>query len=217
MKEKPLLFSGPMVRAILDGRKTQTRRVFKNENGEAKISTDVSRVDVSVNGVASLMFPLADGTLHPKSFTYKCPYGYPGTKLWVRETFEYCVRGADYTPGFEDYVAYRADNGAKMITPGLISTEDINGKWRPSIHMPRWASRISLEVTGVRMERLQDISTEDIRAEGVDDGMTNPRMGKRHDASMRMAWQALWESINGPDSWAASPWVWIVEFKRVSE
>jgi len=206
MKEKPIIFSGPMVSAILEGRKTQTRRVVKPQPDGSPYWTFHKEIGA--------FFP---ANYESKPAFLKCPYGQTGDRLWVRETFEYCVRGADYPPGFEDYVAYRADNGAKMITPGLISTEDINGKWRPSIHMPRWASRISLEVTGVRMERLQDISTEDIRAEGVDDGMTNPRMGKRHDASMRMAWQALWESINGPDSWAASPWVWIVEFKRVSE
>ena len=187
MKERPILFSAPMVRAILDGRKTQTRRVAKNvvavhsKTGEALTQTD---------------------SLGPR---IRCPYGQPGDRLWVREThFINDFRGADI-PADER-------NDAEIVFAAtdmdyVRNLEDDEGfAWRPSIHMPRWASRITLEITGVRVERLNDISEADCRAEGLADNVDRAHHWYR----------VLWEQINGPGSWNANPWVWVVEFKRVS-
>ena len=164
MTERPILFSAPMVRAILDGNKTQTRRVVK-------LKPDYMETFLRLpNKVAC------------------CPYGQPGGRLWVRETFEDCESA------LHSCVLYRADGG----TPGT--------KWTPSIHMPRWASRITLEITGVRVERLQDISEED----AISEGTPFPCGG------WVGGYQKLWESIHGPGSWDLNPWVWVVEFKRVT-
>lgn len=203
MKERPILFSGPMVRAILDGRKTQTRRIYRGT-------------------------PTIDGERHPdgsgETWTDwgRCPYGVPGDRLWVRETW-YC----------DDYRVQRGPflevDGAKEMTvyaaDGPAGYEDGEPKWRPSIHMPRWASRITLEVTGVRVERLQDISEADAVAEGcmsdVDQlkGLSHLRGSDAARAlpsrllSARDAYRYLWLDINGPGSWDANPWVWVVEFR----
>lgn len=162
MKERPILFSGPMVRAILDGRKTQTRRVVKPRQGM-----------------------LDDWTGLP------CPYGKPGDRLWVRET---C-----YFEQPHGEVIYRADPGSEKA----LDPEFTGLRWRPSIHMPRWASRITLEIVNVRVERLQDIRVDDARAEGVTAKW--PVHGFRN----------LWQSINGFGSWDANPWVWVVEFRNM--
>jgi hypothetical protein len=213
MKERAIIFSAPMVRAILAGPKTQTRREVKvpgvksnlwggplNYRGVAIVRADVDYL--SVPGVGSVF----------------CPYGQPGDRLFVREAFRLCqeadeVSPRDSDPGYR--VWYEAD---KPHQPGA-------GRLRPSIHMPRWASRITLEVTGVRVERLQDISKADAVAEGVrpdcrclpdDDTAAFNRIGKVRGNSFPIArYAALWESINGPGSWDANPWVWVVEFKRV--
>lgn len=196
-KERPILFSAPMVRAILDGRKTQTRRVVKFYG-----LTDVHR---RLDG--SFSFETAGG-----STLVKCPYGKPGDSLWVRETHARCP-GNMFTPPH-----YLADGPMPSISErhdaGLLRTF-------PSIHMPRWASRIDLLITGVRVERLQDISEADAAAEGL---KSWPHKGGRaygYDGglqdghgSARGAFWHLWESINGPESWSANPWVWVVEFKR---
>lgn len=173
MKERPILFSGPMVRAILEGRKTQTRRVVKPQPAHIAGIGTVLNID-TITGKA-------------------CPYGKPGDRLWVRETWD-GVR----LDGGGALVSYRAD-GDKPVTD--------DGRWHPSIHMPRWASRITLEVVSVRVERLQEISEEDAMAEGVALA-ENYRGPVAHFAS-------LWEQINGLGSWNANPWVWVVEFRRV--
>jgi hypothetical protein len=141
-----------------------------------------------------------------------CPYGKPGDRLWVRETH------FKYGGGF----IYRADYG--NLTP---ISDGIGGPWKPSIHMPRVASRISLEITGVRVDRLQDISNEDCVAEGITAIGKGVRMpdGRYAQAgryetkasTVRQLYSELWESINGPDSWAANPWVWVVEFWRCEQ
>lgn len=177
MKERPTLFSGPMVRAILEGRKTQTRRAVKFQwcgSGEA--------------------------LMHQATFdpAYKCPYGQPGDRLWVRETFrskQQCGETIDWT--------YRADCPA--LTEYLFP-------WKPSIYMPRRASRITLEIMSVRGERLQDISEEDAKAEGCEWSQWSFPNSTRPGKS---AYRALWESINGPGSWDQNPWVWVIEFKEV--
>jgi hypothetical protein len=200
VKERPILFSAPMVRAILAGTKTQTRRVVKPD-GKYRLG----------------MVCPADGG------PSRCPYGAPGDRLWVRETFQPLL--AD---GFDhdecDWKTGRGYRCSYVATAGRIEVIDrddnITDRCKPGIHMPRWASRITLEVTGVRVERLQDISEADARAEGVSfvaDGCARFGVGGAPDSWCDCpvtAYCALWESINGKDSWAANPWVWVVEFKR---
>jgi hypothetical protein len=198
MKERPILFSAPMVRAILAGTKTQTRRVFKVE-GQPITSADES------------IQQWEDGSFHYESANalsgpYACPYGQPGDQLWVRETFSK-IEGQS-RPWIE--TDYRATyNHGDRLGDHL----SVGKGWKPAIHMPRAASRIDLEITRVRVERLKDISREDAEAEGaISWSMECP---SRVGAGPTTAFRALWNSINGDGSWAANPWVWVVEFKRV--
>jgi len=219
MKERPILFSAPMVRALLEGRKTQTRRVMK-----PRPPGDLMHV-VRLTSRAFFRFYGDDHS----AFAYDCPYGQPGDRLWVRETF-YCD-DFRYPDGPKDELRerleYRADHRCANWEAGCPCRDDQGrGGWRPSIHMPRWASRITLEVTDVRVERLQDISEEDAKAEGAEfhDGREVGHSGWRHDchhgfvyATAREGFAALWDSINGPDSWKANPWVWAITFSRRTE
>lgn len=219
MKERPIIFSGPMVRAILDGRKTQTRRVVKNP-GLPCATDDQHRDEFMRNG--------------------RCPYGYPGDRLWVRETCRAFERREDAIDG----VVYSADGAFRPIENtnkaadqwcDLYAYGKQRGRIVPSIHMPRWASRITLEVSGVRVERLQKITEADAVAEGLksvakdgklfkwgipdSDGCPgNDQPGSWHwhewEKSPIAAFRKLWASINGSDSWDANPWVWVIEFKR---
>jgi hypothetical protein len=192
VKERGILFSAPMVRALLDGRKTQTRRIVK----ERHLPSDENE------------------------YGRACPYGVPGDRLWVRETWaiDECGKRVSLSPetwsktGWPIHrLLYAADGDARVLA------------WnkRVSIHMPRWASRITLEVTDVRVQRLQDISEDDAKAEGYTtawlervaeagaDGPLGAPTQPRH-------WYAsLWDEINGPGSWAANPWVWAISFNRV--
>ncbi len=230
MKERPILFSAPMVRAILAGTKTQTRRAVKGWPLEW-LSPPIS---FSPEYVA-----------HPENDA--CPYGQPGDRLWVREAWGYrCSSGTPVAGQYHHTIQYRADDERHTFGPmamdgvGLpkwrerdegMSYEAWDARmtaywrqWRPSIHMPRWASRITLEVTGVRVERLQDISEEDAIAEGVDrfpgcrrddDAAAFNRIGPVDNDSFPIArYAVLWEQINGAGSWDANPWVWCVEFKQ---
>ena len=189
MKERPILFSAPMVRAILAGTKTQTRRVLKGAN------------HVSAGG-APLKFTGSDIR------EVQCPYGWIGDRLWVRESFcPIYPQDPHYNGGRPIEYDYQATYKHGDRLGDLIG---VKKKWKPSIHMPRAASRITLEVTGVRMERLQDISDEDCLAEGI-----YPTRTGLYPGSPRAAYQQLWDEINGPSSWDANPWVWRVEFKRL--
>lgn len=136
-----------------------------------------------------------------------CPYGVPGDRLWVRETFGHFELNDSFKPG--DRVFYRADGECLELQP-----------WRPSIHMPRWASRITLEITAVRVERLHDISESDARAEGItpfNDGHGwHTEDGRHYAGTAADAYLSLWASINGEASARANPWVWVIEFKKVS-
>ena len=211
MKERPILFSAPMVRAILDGSKTQTRRVVKPQPIEDRLHDHVERK-------YGLFTWWAGNRTFSIQHQARCPYGQPGDRLWVRETWnvthhsqlapgeniaksaEDCVRDNNgFMPSCAEGVVYAADG---------VTSHPVHGKarWRPSIHMPRWASRILLEITDVRVERLQDISEADAISEGVQHSTLN-------DPRVEYRW--LWESINGPDSWAANPWVWVIEFQRI--
>lgn len=211
--ERPILFNGAMVRAILEGRKTQTRRVVADKH-------------------MPLVFAAALPALHES-----CPYGQPGDRLWVRETWrtaklldskspaaigEMCTE-AGYTNPWAP-LAYEADGYQNSEWRGFDLGGDAEpGKTRVSIHMPRWASRILLEITAVRVERLQDISEADARAEGIaafdvafaGDKRRDPLTQQHPTVRFADAFCDLWQSINGEQSWHENPWVWVVEFKRV--
>ena len=195
MKERPILFSAPMVRALLEGRKTQTRRVVKWPVWAN--SEDAGQQAALVRDRALAFY--RDGRVIK---VLRCQYGAPGTQLWVREQFSY-----SYGTGVEDRSPcwYWADGQPDY------------GDWSrpvPSIHMPRWASRITLEVTGVRVERLQDISEEDCVAEGVSTLGRDVGRPAPYD-SAKLAYPSLWQSIHGSGSWDANPWVWVIKFRRV--
>lgn len=201
-KERPILFSAPMVRAILEGRKTQTRRMVKHVT-----STTLGDCIDDVDGLLSRL------DIAPSNWEV-CPFGTLGDQLYVRETWQHSNH--PYGPADEGCdIFYRADYWDDPHgMDGEKSPEGKYREWRPSIHMPRWASRILLEITGVRVERLQDISDADARAEGV-----SPDMDIRWqsgDDTPRGMFGELWESINGPGSWDSNPWVWVIEFKVVT-
>lgn len=210
VKERPILFSGPMIRAILDGRKTQTRRVVKPRFG-GKI------IGWGGQGVAMESIGIIDGCENIKANL--CPYGKPGSTLWVREAWAetdlydgtpvIAYKSGGYVPIGKD-----GQDRDRLIMDWASRSADPDwhvDKWRPSIHMPRWASRILLEVTDVRVQRVQDISESDCWAEGCegyDDDVTGGMSGYREFSS-------LWESIHGPGAWERNDWVWAVTFKRV--
>lgn len=196
MKERPILFSGEMVRAIIDGRKTQTRRIVKRPK---RTPLDyILRPDLIIDAACTWwQNPKFDRV----GESQKCPYGKVGDRLWVRETW---AKGSHHYPQVP--FVYRADASPIMLLAKV---------WKPSIHMPRIASRIILEIVNTRVERLDDISTDDIWAEGVDCGKGNPTMGMRWENMQYISFVDLWEKINGDGSWALNPWVWVIEFKKI--
>lgn len=222
-KERPILFSGPMVRAILDGRKTQTRRVVKCPVLEFVGAGGQDSEEW--NDPKWWGYACEDGDWVMLEATQKdehqlpCPYGVPGDRLWVRETIA-CVPSST---GEMVYV-YRADGESAFDE--MDETYEFLGKWKPSIHMPRDASRITLEVKAVRVERLHQISYRDAVAEGIEivSGKMNPDdlSGNWKDYtgqeyywnSPKDSFHSLWASINGEQNWADNPWVWVVEFDR---
>lgn len=223
MKERPILFSAPMVRALLAGTKTQTRRVVKWRDVAAGLNLSFSGLGVEQTPAGWVLTSPSRSSVEWRCGPTACPYGQPGERLWVRETWQGPIMSADEweqhgndDPGSlpsrfnsPSYCEYAADGGPPPEF--MTADDDLVCRWRPSIHMPRWASRITLEVTGVRVERLQDISDADCFAEGIqqcsDEGLVS-------DGTARGTYKALWESINGPGSWDANPWVWVVEVRR---
>ena len=202
-KEWPILFSAPMVRALLDGSKTQTRRVVQGAPDDwAPIGPEVYSPTVVDRNGDEQPGPDAYGSGNDDGSDWiRCPYGQPGDRLWVREAFRLCAE-ADSTPPRDTDAAYRMWYEADAPhQPGA-------GKLRPSMFMPRWACRITLVVTGVRVERLQDISRGDAMAEGC----PFPNMARGEDP--RVWYEDLWCDLNGADSWRANPWVWVVEFRK---
>lgn len=197
MTERPILFSGPMVGAIMDGRKTQTRRPVRDQS---LIS------DIAGGGAEPVVWWPRRGD----EFTI-CPYGVPGDRLWVRETwaeFYASSRGDTHEAG----IRYAADGRERIIHVEKMRFGGdlrLDGKlaWRPSIHMPRWASRITLEVTDVRVERVQEISCGDLRAEGYDAPKIHPNLQK---------FRGSWDSIYAKRGfeWDSNPWVWVVTFQK---
>ena len=182
MKERPILFSAPMVQAILDGRKTMTRRVVKHMVGFGEPDAWCHRA-----GAPEFFEIVGD-------YRQYCPHGQPGDRLWVRETFSECPADFKDTGG----VIYRAD--------GKYNEYVLPGEWRPSIFMPRKHCRIILEITAVRIERLQDITELEATHEGI---------VKRLGVHCRDDFRFLWESINEKRGygWDSNPWVWVIEFK----
>lgn len=192
MKERPILFSAPMVLAILSGQKAQTRRIVKPQT-----RIDPRRIP---DGFCSL----------------KCPYGVPGDRLWVRETWGTIDDGLDCDDS--SAICYRATETAQWRDRPHAKEKRANGmdaayvqpqKWRPSIFMPRWASRITLETTDIGIERLNELTTEDAIKEGC------RFAGFPASLTDVGAFAKLWEKINGKGSWAANPYVWVVSFRRI--
>ena len=218
MTECPIPFRDWEVRAILDGRKTQTRRVMKPQPAPWVQSTPdrhpttrtAPYIDAYCGERKTPENPrgmsrdwhwwTADDRLGP--LAARCPYGAPGDTLWVRE-----AHALSANPDLKPW--YRLDH-----PEACGSGPRVDVKWRPSIHMPRWASRITLRITDVRVERLQDISEDDARAEGVHRTDWEYENGECCDTD-RDAFRALWNHINGLGAWAANPWVWVVSFERV--
>lgn len=234
MKERPILFNAEMVRATLRevDPKTQTRRIVKphpNERGFWRHGT-TAQCDDCGNHFARAPRKCQCGCTLFKSVEYQitkclrdCPFGVAGDRLWVRETHAWADVMIDNVER-EDAVcvAYKADKTIlrhEGSPPLSVDTYAINFehksiRWRPSIHMPRWASRITLEITKVRVERLQDISEDDAKAEGCQPCEEWPRCADDFDGSYVQSYRNLWDSINGKGSWDRNYWVWVIEFKR---
>ena len=223
-RARPILFTGPNVTNILSGRKTQTRRILKPLMGPGW-RPETANGDPCRLGMITSPHPkkgrfgvFMRREIHPGTGKYEhdlvpCPYGAPGDLLWVREAWmgplmshaecmEYWRSGS---AKFETpkHCQYAADGGPR---PEYMDADDnLRQGWKPSIHMPRWASRLTLEITEVVVERLQDISNED----AVEEGIGTPR-DLRY--AIQDGFRPLWESINGTGSWAKNPWVWVVKF-----
>lgn len=211
IKERPILFSAPMVRAILSGQKTVTRREVKKKAALDCLAAGFEPAFLALPGNTDL-----------------CPYGKVGDQLWVRETW-YCdhlevMRGPYLKPDDLDIGEAINDGTLVYAADGLAPYEQEQPTWKPSIHMPRWACRILLEITDVRVERLNAISDEQALAEGVRLYTDHAELGnwyhvdgiETYSAEPRKSFELLWSLINGADSWTANPWVWVVEFKRVT-
>lgn len=202
MKERGMIFNADMVRAVLNGSKTQTRRMLTPRHLEL----------IGLAARSGECYPLESGQQHANSQSYYCefcPFGAVGDRLWVRETFSVVPRTAyAASEGVQQVICPDDSHEAAIFRAGW---EHSSGgiRWRPSIHMPRWASRITLEITGVRVERLQDISEADAKAEGAPAECCV--IGDKHFLGFR----SLWRSIYEEESWQANPWVWVIEFKRV--
>lgn len=251
---KPILFSAPMIQAILEGRKKQTRRIIKNPS---KIESDdnfevVERCHLITAKSGLRKIDVGNPYLWPEIYDHHrkdkevdnyihldCPYGQTGGALWVRETFsithqsqgheypEVEIEDADFIPKNCEGAYWKPCYHADWTRDETV--EDRGFKWRPSIHMPRWINRITLEIKDIRVERLQDISEEDAEAESI---VQFANKGYAHYGAILVdrnrifqtdiefvgdtaveAFRLLWQSINGSDSWNKNPWVWIVEFE----
>lgn len=275
-KYKPIIFSAPMVKAILEGRKTQTRRLNGLDDvNKIQDAWDAARVTVgalnykvkkSAKGKYGATFISHPGAIVNNTINVCpqiCPYGQPGDRLWVRENWrigawdenngrfalDYCdgpdKRWITVPESTDDYLGegvfehYWMQCSDELSKKGILPDSDgqyhwEHGKsplrWRPSTHMPRWASRINLEITGVRVERVQDISEDDVFAEGIEK-LSDPCDVKTERAMKKclgknewddfgpywtdpiFAYSCLWKSIYGPGAWEKNPWVWVVEFK----
>jgi hypothetical protein len=222
MKERGMIFNGEMVRAILDGRKTQTRRPILWRQ------TPYTEVVMASDGMP---WPWSEGCEHCRDIWHHCPFGNVGDRIWVRETFQFplCLDEVNTTgvgemamaagykkpwaPTFYNSTGTFSDGWEGFETPPKVSYA---GKLRPSSQMPRWASRITLEITGVRVERVRDLTDEDAASEGspkLEHLPYNPQDPKKS----RTWFRGVWSGIYGEESWSSNPWVWVIEFKVVSD
>ncbi|EMC2368481.1 hypothetical protein VB763_004183 [Klebsiella pneumoniae] len=212
MSERGMIFNAEMVRALLDGRKTQTRRPIKWK--QTRFTEIGEREDGS-------KWPWSEDAEHACDFWHPCPFGAVGDRIWVREAFRVHSRATDVAT-----LVYKASERnswteqTRRVPVAVCNKPATPEKWTPSLHMPRWASRILLEITDVRVERLNAINEHDAQAEGV----ARLRGGfwkhyqpgwTQHQLSARGSFVTLWKSIYGEESWNSSPWVWVIEFKRV--
>ncbi|WP_321146828.1 hypothetical protein [Providencia alcalifaciens] len=225
MKERGIIFNNEMVRAIIDGRKTQTRCIAKFKPIDKAINLNFSGLragnyHAGIKDGRCVLRSTDGATWNDRTYPLTCPYGKVGDRIWVRETWQgplVDVEKAydlfkDPTPYQKvENCVYKADGG---YAPEYIDCDDnFRQGWRPSTQMPRWASRITLEITDVRVERLNDISNEDAKSEGCWYG----RGGGVPDEAVTPSdyFPTLWESLYGKGSWDRNPWVWVIEFKRV--
>ncbi|HBQ1905213.1 TPA: hypothetical protein L9X69_003440 [Klebsiella pneumoniae] len=199
ISERGMIFNAEMVRALLDGRKTQTRRPIKWK--QTRFTEIGEREDGS-------KWPWSEDAEHACDFWHPCPFGAVGDRIWVREAFRVHSRAIDVAT-----LVYKASERnswteqTRRVPVAVCNKPATPEKWIPSLHMPRWASRILLEITGVRVERLRSMSQDDARAEGV--------IAASGPMEAGLAFRELWDSIYGEESWKANPWVWVIEFKRV--
>lgn len=226
MKARGMIFNSEMVRAILDGRKTQTRRIVKGTDGAVKFCKEW---DINGEEIFVVLGEKDHTGMNPVFGAISCPFGAVGERIWVRETFqgplfdyEQMESYLEDSSKFEkpEFCQYAADG--KPAPEYYDADDNLRHGWRPSIHMPRWASRILLEIIDVRVERLREISQADAEAEGV--GKLKKGFWKNYQPgwtefqlTARGSFATLWKSIYGDESWYADPWVWVIEFKRIEE
>ena len=205
MTERGMIFNAEMVRALLDGMKTQTRRIVKGTDGAVKFCKEW---DINGEEIFVVLGEKDRTGMNPVLGAISCPFGDVGDRIWVREAFASGL-------STKSTLAYRATHKREDLEDGFYDTI----KWTPSIHMPRWASRILLEITDVRVERLNSISQEDAQAESLELTGWRPTYSDPDSGGEVMTpydnFAQLWESIYGEESWKANPWVWVIEFKRV--
>lgn len=222
MRERPILFSGEMVHAILEGRKTQTRRLVTPGAGQEWLTpATIDKVRRFERTGEWWTMAVEGGHIG----SVRCPYGQPGDRLWVREAFAPVDRNGHKCAARDAAFVVLSDGAQKYrdgaYFPPLPKYQQgaFDGiKWRPSIHMPRWASRITLVVTDVRVERLQDISERDACAEGVKPSGPTFEADDAEFGDARTAFHFLWDGINGKRApWSSNPWVWVVSFARLEE
>nr|WP_323169243.1 hypothetical protein [Pantoea agglomerans] len=252
MRERPIIFNADMVRAVLDGRKTQTRRIVNGVPSSHDFHGWVLS-STSTKDEGKACWAIGKSPLLNQPIRVRCPFGEVGDRLWVKETWSVVSHAFDDDGLMIDYVpdrpakavhekpfgrGYYSGHAIYAADGGFTWGDDdgcVDGRscWKPSIHMPRWASRITLEITGVRVERLQNISDADACAEGIRQGIRRTDDSEGNEpvycnylaANLNDAGEwferpidsffSLWESIYGAESWQHSPWVWVIEFKRV--
>ncbi|WP_272516886.1 hypothetical protein [Providencia sp. PROV209] len=227
MKERGIIFNTEMVRAIIDGRKTQTRCIAKFKPIDKAINLNFSGLragnyHAGIKDGRCVLRSTDGATWNDRTYPLTCPYGKVGDRIWVRETWQgplVDVEKAydlfkDPTPYKKvENCVYKADGG---YAPEYIDCDDnFRQGWRPSTQMPRWASRITLEITDVHVERLQSISEEDAKAEGFDNSQSDAANSIGWFEKPIRAFRRAWENIYGTDGWDSNPWVWVIEFKRV--
>jgi len=223
MKARPILFSGPMVRALLDGRKTQTRRIVKPQPPAAAKDAGVIASGSDSNGIWWWLDSTDLMEAGPVGDEFRCPYGVPGDLLWVRETHAQFAVGEGRDRPVPQCAAYRSTCAADGTFDYVNGRGEVMNlkitKWTSAIHMPRWASRLTLRLHDVRVQRLREISEADSRAEGARclDIVSGRETMDERIGSYASHYRHIWEEINGQGSWNANPWVWALTFAVLHE